>query len=121
MMAMEYDLTDGRFGWSISSDTPFDDYPVRDGFGLVDGHYDPAVYYVDITADPPAAVERPTQGTILSGSTLTGLPIPATLYVNGEAHVVDDGEAELDILLPGTYRLRVEAWPYKEWEGEVTV
>ena len=65
-------------------------------------------------------VARPIQSTTMEGLTLTSLPIPATLHINGETYEVDDGTAELDFMLPGPYRLRVEAWPYQDWEGEVT-
>ena len=83
----------------------------------VEGEYRGEVYYI-LDGQP---TERPTQSTTLDGHTLTGLPIPATLHIDGETYPVDDGEAELDFILPGTYRLRVEAWPYRDWEGEVTV
>jgi hypothetical protein len=65
--------------------------------------------------------ERPTQSTTLDARTLTGLPIPATLHIDGETYEVDDGTAELDFILPGTYRLRVVAWPYRDWEEKLVM
>lgn len=121
MIAVEYDLSTGQIVWRIASSTPFDEYPTRDGYGLIDGDHNPSTHYIDITADPPVVIERPVQSTTLAGNALTNLPIPATLYINNEAYAIDDGEAELNILLPGTYRLRVESWPYQDWECEVTV
>jgi hypothetical protein len=83
----------------------------------VEGEYDNRTHYI-LNGEP---TERPTQSTTLDGRSLTGLPVPATLHIDGETYTVDNGEAELEFPLPGTYRLRVEAWPFKDWEGEVTV
>jgi hypothetical protein len=87
------------------------------GRDYVDGKWDSRTHYIlngEVT-------ERPTQSTTLDGRTLTGLPIPATLHIDGETYEVDDGEAELDFILPGTYRLRVVAWPYRDWEEELVM
>lgn len=120
MNVIEYILSNGRIIGSGSGD--LNDIQRLPEHGWVEG--DPIsgfLYYVDITADPPVVIERPVQSTTLAGTALTNLPIPATLYINGEAYAIDDGEAELNILLPGTYRLRVESWPYQDWEEEVTI
>lgn len=85
--------------------------------GSVLGHHDPADYYILDGVPTP----RPTQDTILVGTTLSGLPIPCTLHAGGEVFEITDGAAELSVLVPGTYPLMVQAFPYKDWTGEVTV
>ncbi len=85
--------------------------------GSVLGHHDPGEYYI-LDGVPTA---RPVQSTILTGTTLSNLPIPCALHAGGEVFEITDGEAELTVLLPGTYPLLVRAWPYKDWTGEVTV
>lgn len=84
---------------------------------VVEGEYDNRTHHI-ISGQP---IERQKQATQLSGHTLTGLPIPSTLHVAGTKHQVSDGMAELDLLMPGTYWLRVEAFPLQDWEGEVVV
>lgn len=114
---LEYELTTGAISIAYSFPEGEDSVVRRDGYGYIDGvgHAD-AFYVLDAVL-----TERPTQSTTLDGRSLTGLPVPAILHIDGETYTVDDGEAELDFILPGTYRLRVEAWPYKDWDGEVTV
>lgn len=65
--------------------------------------------------------ERPASPVTLSDLTLQGVPAGSTLTINGERYENVEGEIELDFPLPGTYRLRVECWPYRDWEWEVTV
>ena len=91
------------------------------GPGYVDGHYSGDAYHVDLSATPPVAVERPAQATALSGSTLTGLPVPSTLWINSTDYAVTGSIVTLDIPLPGTYSIRVESFPYLDWTGSVTV
>ena len=113
----EYETETGliHMAYSFPAD---EDGPIhRDGFSYVPGFYTNTDHYIH-NGEP---TERPTQSTTLNDCTLIGLPVPATLHIDGETYTVDDGEAELDFILPGTYRLRVEAWPFKDWEGEVTV
>lgn len=62
---------------------------------------------------------RPTQSTQLTGLTLTDFPAGALLHVDDQPYPLTDTTVDLDFPLPGTYRLRVECWPYKDWEGEV--
>lgn len=111
----EYDPASGRVKWLVATDTT--PWQLADGVSAVLGSWDGADYYV-VNGQ---AVERPTQSTTLTGTIISNMPIPATLLVDGARIEVDDGKAELELLLSGAYKLRVEAWPYKDWEGEVTV
>lgn len=65
--------------------------------------------------------ERPTSPVTLSDLTLQSVPAGSALMINGERYENVEGDVELEFPLPGTYRLRVECWPYKDWEGEVVV
>lgn len=64
--------------------------------------------------------ERPASPVTLSDLTLQSVPTGSTLTINGERYDAE-GDVELEFPLSGTYRLRVECWPYKDWEGEVVV
>lgn len=60
--------------------------------------------------------ERPIQQTKLNGLTLTDLPVPCTVHINDTPYECDSETAELEFDQPTTYEIRVESWPYKEWE-----
>ena len=65
--------------------------------------------------------ERPASPVTLSGLTLQGVPAGSTLTISVERYENVEGDVELEFPLPGSYSLRVECWPYKDWEGEVVV
>jgi hypothetical protein len=113
----EYETETGQIFMAYSFPSGEDGIIRREGFSYVSGFYTNTDHYM-LNGQP---TERPTQSTTRNGCTLIGLPVPATLHIDGETYTVDNGEAELEFPLPGTYRLRVEAWPFKDWEGEVTV
>lgn len=64
--------------------------------------------------------ERPASPVSRTGLTLHDVPEGGTLWINGESYTVA-GTVELEFALPGTYRLRVECFPYLDWNDEVTV
>jgi len=88
----------------------------RPGYGLVDGIWDHRTHYVQ----NDQAIPRPDQATTLNGLTLMNVPPGSTVLLDGQSYPAE-GDVELECPLPGTYQLRVIAWPYKDWEGEVTV
>jgi hypothetical protein len=88
----------------------------RDDVGYVDGTFDRGEYYI-LNGQP---TERPASPVTRTDLTLFDVPNGATLWINGVSYVAE-GEVELEFPLPGSYSLRVECWPYKDWEGEVVV
>ena len=81
------------------------------------GSYSGADYHV-VDGQP---TERPASPVTLSDLTLLAVPTGSTLTINWERYENVEGDVELEFPLQGTYRLRVECWPYRDWEGEVTV
>lgn len=121
MRVTEYNA-DGLLGWCHSfHDEETFEHNRREFIGYVLGEWSGADYYMNTLVNPPRLQKRPAQATTLIGTTLTNLPIPATIILDGIRYDVDDGEAEFDLPLPGRYPVRVEAWPYQDWEGEVIV
>jgi len=59
---------------------------------------------------------RPVQDITLSGNILRGVPAGATLRVEGESHLADGTDVELQFSHPGTYKIQVIQWPYIDWE-----
>jgi len=55
----------------------------------------------------------------LAGKTLIGLPVPCVVYINRAGYSCAEPVAELDFPYPGTYRIRVEAFPHLD--GEFTL
>ena len=84
---------------------------------VVEGEYDNRQWYI-LNGQP---TERPASPVTLSNLTLQGVPAGSTLLINGEGYEGVEGNVELEFPLPGVYSLRVECFPYKDWEGEVTV
>jgi hypothetical protein len=84
------------------------DAQTADGNALVVGVADPATDYVRrgrITA-------RPVNPAQLDGLQLTGLPAPCAIHINGQRYDCPDREATLHFSYPGSYQIRVEAFPY---------
>lgn len=82
----------------------------------------------DVLLDRPVLEIEPVKLLLNmdSGDTLVihNLPIPCTVKIDGQEYHMDDPEDttfECVIDHPGTYEVRVEAWPYqdKTWEVEV--
>ena len=115
MMKTLYDLDSGKIKMNemFSSEESFllnND----DDVGYADGRWDAETHYI-LNGQP---TERPASPVILSDFTLSAVPTGSTLTINGERYDAE-GDVELEFPLAGTYRLRVECWPYKDWEGEV--
>ena len=111
----EYDEASGRLGF-IKGFSDDETYDLNSSNPHVMGSYSADDYYV-VDGE---AVERPASPVTLSDLTLLAVPTGSTLTINGESYDAE-GDVELEFPLSGTYRLRVECWPYKDWEGEVVV
>ncbi|WP_342234660.1 hypothetical protein [Inquilinus sp. OTU3971] len=96
---------------------------------------DRAVLIVDDQADPETmcivegAVEaRPSlpefdQTEIAADdtdvATISGLPDPCTVIVDGVAHAIEGGSLALSSPMPATYVVEIKHWPYKEARYEI--
>lgn len=82
-------------------------------------------YYVS----SDVALERPCQQTYIDKQnvtaddtdiiTLSCLPDNAKISVFGETFTVDDGTLELTFGTPGDYKIKVECFPYLDWEETI--
>ena len=91
--------------------------------GIIDGD----IYYYDlintirIRPANPATIDKMTltaNGT--DQATISNLPNPTVVKVNGNTCAVTDGTFEFTIDLPGTYPIIVDSFPYLTKEFEVT-
>lgn len=81
---------------------------------FVEGKGDIETHYVDVGT---GEIEiRPQQQTKLTNTTLSNLPVPCTIHINGTPYECDSDTAELMFVQPASYKIRVESWPYQDWE-----
>ena len=108
------------------------DYIEYDNLGRIVGNYNLAPELYELNKDKQLIVgkanpdthyikngqitDRPTQQTKLNGLTLTDLPVPCTIHINGTPYECNSDTAELEFDQPTTYTIRVEAWPYQDFE-----
>ena len=86
----------------------------------VAGEADPQAEYVDLATLQPVA--KTVLGASLSASsvaadgvsevTLSGLPVPFTVMINGDDVIVDDGSLEFSTDTPGEYTIMCQSAQY---------
>jgi hypothetical protein len=62
------------------------------------------------------AVPRPENPTTVSGQALENVPAPATVIINGTSYETNESRVELGFSQPGTYAVKVVAWPHLDKE-----
>jgi hypothetical protein len=100
-------------------------------YAFILGTADYHINYIDLTSSPPAVALRPVmqiaqdKTTITADGadtmTLSGLPALCRVTVGPETYDVPDGVLEWSALMPATYSIKVELFPYLDWASEVTV
>lgn len=88
---------------------------IPEGGGYVEGAFENTIYHV--IAGVPTL--RPAITPSIISTTISNLPVPCSVRVNGETIEVPDGTLELAFEVPGTYPFKVVAWPYLDWEGVI--
>jgi hypothetical protein len=85
---------------------PSDQIPIQPD-NIVVGTADAATEYIlDRTIVP-----RPACLAVMEGTTISNVPIPASIVINGRAYACAD--ALVTLTLPaGEYEIRVVSWPY---------
>lgn len=61
-------------------------------------------------------VPRPENPAVLSIQTLNNVPVPAQVIINGVSYETTESVVELEFTQPGTYVVKVVAWPYLDKE-----
>lgn len=64
-------------------------------------------------------VSRPENPATVSGQTLENVPAPATVIVNGTRYETNESRVELGFSQPGTYAVKVVAWPHLDKEFSI--
>lgn len=55
----------------------------------------------------------------VDSATLSGLPDPCEVWINGQSIPVTGGVLELDADYPGTYRVEIRHFPYRDFVQEI--
>jgi hypothetical protein len=74
----------------------------------------PEAYY----APGGVLTARPASTTHLVGDLLKGVPTGATVVIEGQEYTADGTDIVLEFEHPGTYLIKVNAFPQKAWEEE---
>lgn len=129
MRFQSYNPATGRILYSGENTPEIVALLVERGESIIHGEGNDAAHYVDLKQPQPVIRPRPHQSAAQDKAELvadgkdvvvfSGLPVPCTVHIGEHRYVVEDGELEWGTLLPGTYRVRVEAFPYLDWETEV--
>jgi len=125
-----YDPKTGRIFSTVTVSEDIAEHMQAQGEALIEGDGNDLEHFIDVSISPPKIRERPKQTTRQDKThikadgedmmTLSGLPIPCNISINGTAFDVKDGLLEMTTLLPGDYVIRAEAFPFVDWEGKVT-
>lgn len=81
---------------------------VLPGEAYIDGGYSALTYYIL----DGVATEKTLMSPVVSGWTISNLPIPCNVRVGGVGYDVDDGVFEFSSPLPGPYKCIISAVPY---------
>lgn len=82
-----------------------------------------SLYVLDGVATPRPSLTGFDKTAILADGAdtaiLSGLPNPCTILINGQEHIVTGGTLELDADYPGTYRVEIRHFPYRDFVQEI--
>lgn len=81
------------------------------------GHWD--THWVERGTDTVTVMPRPDNPAACEGLQLTGLPVPCTVLINGQAYACGQDAVTLDFPHPGKYAVTVRAFPYLDATFEV--
>lgn len=81
----------------------------------VEGFFSNLAYYL------PGGVPTSLQGInpSIAGNIWTGLPVPCTVYIDGNVYEVTDGVIDFQPDLPGPYHIRIVAVGYHDFNGVI--
>ncbi|NSX14947.1 hypothetical protein HTY52_12765 [Cupriavidus taiwanensis] len=103
-----------RYGICVEEDVPLQ---AREGEVAVEGKCDIMVDYVKDGEVTP----RPAMPVTLTGQTLSNVPVPAVVVIDGTRYDCTEDHVELDLPYQKTYAITVEAFPYLDAKFTLTL
>lgn len=115
MQAKTFYDTNGRIVGSVQGNLEIADLSQWDGFDSIEAFADTAEFYVN----NGVLTERPINPATLNGTTISGIPCPGILRIDGSEYEVTDSVVEL--VMPSTTRSVVlDCFPYLPATFEVS-
>lgn len=113
MTASLYDPATGKISGTLSAPDEVIQYNAeQSGQAYIDGQSDPRLHYVV----DGVLEDRPSNPASLDGHSIISIPNPSTVTLAGTSYEVTDGVAEFEFNLPGTYKVTIQSWPYRDKE-----
>ena len=106
-----YDLTDGKITGTLICSEPCFEANVG-GKTWIEGTYDLEEYYVV----GGIATLRPSMGLTVTGSVISGIPQGATVTLDQQSFIVDDGVADIEGYAG---KVKITLFPYLDAEVEI--
>jgi hypothetical protein len=120
-----YSIDTGQVIDSIGSSSSVPTIEEAPEIGLYSGFVDGETHYFQ--SNEP--IKRPDNTSTISENTviandfdiiqLSNIPVPSKIYINNDSYDVIEEIVELTFGTPGTYKLRIEAFPYLPWEETI--
>lgn len=117
MNILVFNIATGAIAKSVCCQDGNEDSQTEDGQAWIE--HDPVdngKFYVN----DGDVIQRPQLQEVVSGTIISNLPNPTTVWVRCDQYEVNDGVAELQFSLPGIYSVRLVSFPYQEKTVEVT-
>ena len=124
-----YDPKTGRISSTVTVSEDIAKHMQAQGEALIEGDGNDLEHFIDVSISPPKIRARPKQSIRQDKKrikadgedvcTISGLPRPCILDLNGKRIEVKDGAFLFSTVFPSVYQIRVEAFPDQDWAGEV--
>lgn len=124
-----YDPKTGRIFSTVTVAEDIAGHMRAQGETLIEGEGNDLEHFVDVSISPPKIRERQKQTTRQDKKrikadgedvcTISALPKPCILDLNGERIEVGDGAFLFSTVFSSVYQIRVEAFPWQDWIGEI--
>ena len=116
MNAITYYLLNGEIDSVLTGDASVIEATIEVAeLQWIEGAWDRLTHYV-LDGE---AVERQINPAILTNQTLTNLPVPCKIIINGTEYDCDDTVVDLDLPMVNEYLITVVAFPFLDAEFEI--
>lgn len=87
-------------------------FPLDGRLGYINGHINSNDYYVV----NGKAINRPNNECYIENGSLLGMKVNSQVIIDDITYETDSSEVELEFDQPGTYKILVKCWPYRDKE-----
>lgn len=62
---------------------------------------------------------RPDMSLTIEDNKIHGIPVPSSIFINGTYYPCTEEEVDFDFTFPGEYHVRIESFPYLDFETKL--